>query len=804
MIMKKTLLLLFVLFYVNGFSQETYIYTPEGKTHLTYELSKILLHANDISPGVIRGLRINQLLDEIATHYDFRELEEMEWIDINIKPGKIASAENLKKLLSELNRDSLVMRAYPYMRTEDGTLLGIINWINFQLKENDDLTNHEKLFSSLGIVITDSVKLINKAYHGKIPYGDPINVVNKLHESGLFEYIELDYLMKAEKDQLQIPNDPYYNNQWAIPQMQVNNAWNLTRGENIKIAVLDDGVDIAHPDLIGNLQSNGFDATGSRDDASPRSYDYHGTMVSGIATMVANNGIGGAGIAYNAKLIPVRVGYGNWISEFYTFPSWLSLGITYAVIQGADILNLSWSVPGLTHNINDAINAAATIGRNGKGCIIFSSSGNKNSSSVSYPAHLDNVIAVGASNSLDHRYPSSNYGSNLSLVASGSFIFTIDISGSNGMCPGEPGCIGSDYYNNFSGTSAASPAAAAIMALIISINPDLTRAQATAIIESTCDKVGPYSYNQPAPNGTKSTEMGYGRVNARRAVIEAFQSKQPIIGPNILCTTNTNYTLVGAPQNASITWSFSPSNRVVAWSGSGTTATLRGSCSTNGYGRLTFNIEQPGMGTWQVYRDKIIVNGPDITDVEFDVYYSSGQKAPGSGSNWALCPNTHYHIYFRNNSMCWTSNYSWTIPSGWNLNYQYQNMISIYTNTSPGGNVQVRGQTCCTGCGSNVTLLSGYFSQYWNCDYGYMTVYPNPAGNYFDIDIDQEKAGIDGLSRNIKYMLTITDNMGMVKHTDRIYEFPHRVNTRNLSNGVYIIRVIFEGKTYSSRLVIDN
>ena len=154
--------------------------------------------------------------------------------------------------------------------------------------------------------------------------------------------------------------------------------------------------------------------------------------------------------------------------------------------------------------------------------------------------------------------------------------------------------------------------------------------------------------------------------------------------------------------------------------------------------------------------------------------------------------------------MCWTSNYSWTIPSGWNLNYQYQNMISIYTSTSPGGNVQVRGQTYCTGCGSNVTLLSGYFSQYWNCDYGYMTVYPNPAGNYFDIDIDQEKAGIDGLSRNIKYMLTITDNMGMVKHTDRIYEFPHRVNTRNLSNGVYIIRVIFEGKTYSSRLVIDN
>ncbi|MFW5761823.1 MAG: T9SS type A sorting domain-containing protein [Cyclobacteriaceae bacterium] len=85
-----------------------------------------------------------------------------------------------------------------------------------------------------------------------------------------------------------------------------------------------------------------------------------------------------------------------------------------------------------------------------------------------------------------------------------------------------------------------------------------------------------------------------------------------------------------------------------------------------------------------------------------------------------------------------------------------------------------------------------------------MTVYPNPAGNYFDIDIDKEKAGIDDLSRNIEYMLTITDNMGMVKYTDRVYEFPHRVNTRNLSNGVYIIRVVYEGNSYSARLVIDN
>ncbi|MFW5761824.1 MAG: hypothetical protein ACOCXH_12675 [Cyclobacteriaceae bacterium] len=257
--MKKTLLLLFVLFYVNGFSQETFIYTTEGKTYLTYELSKILLHVSDTSPEMIESLHANRVLNEIALHYDFHEFEEIRWMVINIKPGKIASVGNLKSLLGELNRDSLKMNAFPFMRTKDGALLGIANRFNLKLQEKDNLKNHDKLFSSLGIVITDSVKLINKAYHGKIPHGEPISVINKLYESGLFEYIELDYLIKAERNQLPAPNDPYYNNQWAIPQMQVNNAWNLTRGENIKITVLDNGVDITHPDLIGNLHNNGFE-----------------------------------------------------------------------------------------------------------------------------------------------------------------------------------------------------------------------------------------------------------------------------------------------------------------------------------------------------------------------------------------------------------------------------------------------------------------------------------------------------------------------------------------------------------------
>jgi subtilisin family serine protease len=794
--MKKTLLILFVLFYVNGFSQETYIYTPEGKTYLTYELSKILLHAKDLSPGVIQGLRANQLLDEIALHYDFRELEEMEWMDVNIKPGKIASTENLKKLLNELNRDSLVMMAYPYMRTEDGTLLGILNWINFKLKANDDLKNHEKLFTSLGIILTDSSKMISKAYHGKILYGDPINLVNKLHESGLFEYVELDYMMEFELYQLPNPSDPFLYQQWAITQMSVNNAWNLSRGENIKIAVLDTGVDIIHPDLIGNLYNNGYDATGTRNDASPRANDYHGTMVSGIATMVAND-VGGAGIAYNAKLIPIRVSKGGKFTN-----SWISSGINVAYIQGADIINMSFGGGSPSYLINNSINSAAANGRNGKGSIFFAASGN-DEGNVVYPASLANVIAVGATNIEDERISWSNHGSNLSLVAPGNSIFTTDISGTNGQCPTDYWwCEGNDYWRRFEGTSAASPAAAAVMALILSINPNLTRVQATAIIESTCDKVGSYSYNQTAPNGTKSTEMGYGRVNARNAVVAAFQSSQPITGPTILCSSNTNYTLVGAPQNASINWSFSPSNRVVTSSGTGTTATLRGtSCTNIGNGRLTFSINQPGM-TWQVYKD-IIVNGPDYSDVTLDIFTSAGEPVPKYGGSWQLCQDTHYHIYLVNNSGCSTSNYSWILPQGWTKNWDNQNMVSIYTGSSWGGNFVVKAQTCCTNCGSGITIHSSYLSSS-SCYPGLFMIYPNPADSYVYIDFDKDKSDGRGINQKTEYNLILTDNMGVMKYADKIYEFPHRINTSNLSNGVYIIRVVYEEKTYSTRLVIDN
>ena len=293
--------------------------------------------------------------------------------------------------------------------------------------------------------------------------------------------------------------------------------------------------------------------------------------------------------------------------------------------------------------------------------------------------------------------------------------------------------------------------------------------------------------------------------NSGVAVLSGYDPRD-IIGPNIACSyQNSTFYPASLPANANVSWTFSPSNLVTPHSGNGSSATFQGaSCSIIGKGTLTFTINRPGFDPDYLTKE-IIVNGPDHSVVEFDVYYSTGQKAPQSpNGTWLLCSQTHYHIYFVNNSECWTSNYIWTIPSGWNLNYQHQNMISIYTNTSPGGNVQVRGQTCCTACGSNVTLLSDYFGQYWNCGFGFFSIYPNPASNYFEIDIDSDKVDDEFLSLGREFNVKIIDNKGMVKYTDSFREFPHRINTVNLTIGIYIITISYDGDSYSTRIMIDN
>ena len=184
-------------------------------------------------------------------------------------------------------------------------------------------------------------------------------------------------------------NDQFYNSQWAInnqgylggtvdADMDVDGAWTYAIGQGVKVAIIDEAVDLSHPDLASNLLQ-GFDATGNNSQGAPNTStnDSHGTNCAGIVAAIANNGVGIAGVAHSAKVIPVRIAYSNGyplgdvLRGWITNDSWIANGVNWAVSNGADVLSCSWGGGSPSSAITNAINNAVANGRGGKGCAVL-------------------------------------------------------------------------------------------------------------------------------------------------------------------------------------------------------------------------------------------------------------------------------------------------------------------------------------------------------------------------------------------------------------------------------------------------
>jgi hypothetical protein len=353
-----------------------------------------------------------------------------------------------------------------------------------------------------------------------------MEIANLFYESGYFQYAGPDLMVD---DYINCASDTYFSQQWGLNNTGQNggtsgidikacNAWQISTGSNITVAVLDQGIDLTHPDLATNIHALSFD---SESGTSPQQVlDNHGTACAGIVGAVKNNAKGIAGVAPNCKLMAISNSLvGTPLSRMKRAD-----GINWAWQNGADVISNSWSSSVQYPVIDDAINNAVTQGRNGKGCVVVFASGNDYSSPISYPASLSNVIAVGAIDNTGQRASFSNYGTALDVVAPGVDLYTTDIQGSAGYVTG-------NYYSSFSGTSAACPHVAGVAALILSIRPDLTQVQVRQLIESTCQKVSGYTYTNNAshPNGTWNNQVGHGLVNAYAAVNTALAMWTPEI-----------------------------------------------------------------------------------------------------------------------------------------------------------------------------------------------------------------------------------------------------------------------------------
>lgn len=341
------------------------------------------------------------------------------------------------------------------------------------------------------------------------------------------------------------------NGQPVNQHINIEGAWKHTKGKGITIAVIDDGVDLQHPEFAGRI-AHPFDATLNSPDPSPKlSDDNHGTACAGVAC-AAGLPNGASGTAPEAGLIPIRLrsGLGS-MAEANAF--------VWAADKGADVISCSWGptdgewwnpmdpvrnrVTPLPDSTRLAMDYALTKGRGGKGSVILFAAGNGNEDTANDGyASNPNVIAVAACNDTGKRcvysdfgksvwvcFPSADYGwrafQHPAPLSEG--LRTTDRRGAEGYSP-------DNYVNSFGGTSAACPGMAGIVALMLAANPDLTPPQIKELIRQSCVRIDEPGGEYDAKG--HSIFYGYGRIDAGLAVENAKKAAQPAAKPTAAVT----------------------------------------------------------------------------------------------------------------------------------------------------------------------------------------------------------------------------------------------------------------------------
>jgi subtilisin family serine protease len=510
------IILLFSIVQISVGQDNPFYYYQGNKIFLSVNTEKVLIRfSKNFTKDKIKevvdkfeGLEMDFSIDEVGeyTLMKFRQKER----------------ENKDVLIAALkSRDEILSINYLFEYTE-GKPQAITDEFIVKLKPETQLTDFISLIKKEKCEVVKENQFVKNQFSIVVRKHD--NVLDKariFYESGLFEFAEPNFLFFD----IFSSNDPLYDNQWSLKNngqsggligadIKIEEAWTITEGSpDIRIAIIDGGVDMNHPDLAANIVG-GFDASGEGAGGNVSATDNsHGTACAGIVAAIKDNGLGIAGIAPKCKLLSGRV---NFSLPGTTSSQNLADAINWANWQAnSDVISCSWKIESPVTAIEQAISSATTYGRAGLGSIVISGTGNQYQSTVKFPASLPNVIAVGATSKSDYKEDYSNYGGALDISAPGGFdnIYTTDIAGALGYS-------NDDYTSTFSGTSAATPHISGVAALILSVNRCLSWSEVKRILELSADKVGGYCYNTNAahPNGTWSNLTGHGRVNAFKAV----------------------------------------------------------------------------------------------------------------------------------------------------------------------------------------------------------------------------------------------------------------------------------------------
>ncbi|MEN6427016.1 MAG: S8 family peptidase [Phycisphaerales bacterium] len=292
------------------------------------------------------------------------------------------------------------------------------------------------------------------------------------------------------------PDDPSYDIQWSLAKIQASEAWDTCRGgSDVVVAIIDTGVDYDHRDLQGNLWVNEAELNGEADvdddgngyvddihgynfadDTSDPMDDHgHGTHCAGIVAAVGNNGLDIAGVCWSARIMAIKIlDAGGEGDAADAVPA-----IYYAVANGADIISGSWGGEGSSDALKEAI-----VYAHRRGVLVVTAAGNLNSDAAYYPAAYPEVLSVAATDSSDHRWYLSNYGSWVDLAAPGYNIASLR--------RGVPQSTSTrSLTTRMSGTSMAAPHVSGACALLLSANPLLTCDELHDIVMATGDAITP-------------------------------------------------------------------------------------------------------------------------------------------------------------------------------------------------------------------------------------------------------------------------------------------------------------------------
>lgn len=305
-------------------------------------------------------------------------------------------------------------------------------------------------------------------------------VAAQLNHHPHLKFAELDHRVSPDF----VANDPYLGSEWHLAKIGTASAWDSSQGAGITVAILDSGVDAAHPDLAGQLvpgwnfyenNSNTADVYG------------HGTKVAGAAAAAIHNAVGVAGVAGGAKIMPIRVsgsdGYATW--------SGLTSGIAYAADHGARVANASFLGVSSSASVQNAAQYMKS-----KGGLVTVSGGN--TGVLESYTKTTSMIPVAATDGNDVRTSWSSYGDYIALAAPGAGIWTTTNGGG---------------YGAVSGTSFSSPVTAGVIALMMAANPTLPSTQVESLLFATAVDLGPAG---------RDAYYGYGRVDAAAAVSAAL------------------------------------------------------------------------------------------------------------------------------------------------------------------------------------------------------------------------------------------------------------------------------------------